>query len=356
MQFIDEARVFVKAGDGGNGAVAFRREKYAPRGGPSGGDGGDGGDIVLLADEGLTTLLDFRYRPEYRARHGEHGRGRDQNGHGAEMMLLRVPVGTVVKDAATGAVLFDLVKHGERVVVAAGGRGGRGNMNFATSTRQAPDFAEQGKPGVTRDLLLELKLLADAGLVGLPNAGKSTLISRVSQAHPKIADYPFTTLTPVLGVVRYKGDRSFVLADLPGLIEGAHAGAGLGHRFLKHVERCGVLVHLLDASAERDLVKDFETIERELSMYDARLGDKAVVAAANKCEIPGARERAHALAEYLRARGVGLHLVSAATGEGIDDLLDAVVRELDRARAKAAALAASEAGTAGGGGPPAEGS
>jgi GTP-binding protein len=339
MQFIDEARIFVKAGDGGNGAVAFRREKFVPRGGPSGGDGGNGGDIALLADEGLTTLLDFKYKAEYRARHGEHGRGRDQNGRGAEAMVLRVPVGTVVKDAASGEQLFDLTRHGERAVVAAGGRGGRGNMNFATSTRQAPDFAEKGKPGEQRDLLLELKLLADAGLVGLPNAGKSTFLSRVSKAHPKIADYPFTTLAPVLGVVAYKDDRSFVLADLPGLIEGAHAGVGLGHRFLKHVERCGVLVHLVDASAERDLAKDYETIERELALYDPRLGEKAVVAAANKCELPGARDRAHALAAYLRARGVGLHLVSAATGEGVGDLLDAVVRELDRARAAAAQAA-----------------
>src|SRR5438270_552888 len=293
MQFIDEAEILVKAGDGGPGAVAFRREKYAPRGGPSGGDGGNGGDIVLQTDERLTTLLDFRFKREYRARNGEPGRGRDQNGHAAAELLLKVPPGTVVKDAGTGELLADLRENARRWVLAKGGRGGLGNMNFATSTLQAPRFAQPGTEGEEKRVRLELRLLADVGLVGFPNAGKSTLVSRLSRARPKIADYPFTTLQPHLGVVQYRDGRSFVLSDLPGLIEGAHRGAGLGHRFLKHMARCRAIIHLIDASQDRDLATDFDAINRELELFDPALRRKPQIVAANKIDIPEARERAH---------------------------------------------------------------
>src|SRR5436853_5206323 len=254
MQFIDEAEILGKAGDGGAGAVAFRREKFVPRGGPSGGDGGNGGDIVLETDERLTTLLDFRFKREYRAKNGEPGRGRDQNGHAAPELVLKVPPGTLVRDAQTAEVVADLRENGRRWVLAKGGRGGLGNMNFATSTLQAPRFAQPGTEGEEKRVRLELRLLADVGLVGFPHAGKSTLVARISRARPKIADYPFTTLTPHLGVVQHKDARSFVVTDLPGLIEGAHRGAGLGHRFLKHMQRCRLIVHLVDASTpDRDL-------------------------------------------------------------------------------------------------------
>jgi GTP-binding protein len=332
MQFIDEAEIHVKAGDGGAGAVAFRREKYAPRGGPSGGDGGNGGDVVLETDERLTTLLDFRFKREYRARNGEPGRGRDQNGHAAPELALKVPPGTLVKDAATGEVLADLRESGRRWVLASGGRGGLGNMNFATSTLQAPRFAQPGTEGEEKRVKLELRLLADVGLVGFPNAGKSTLVSRLSRARPKIADYPFTTLQPHLGVVQYKDSRSFVITDLPGLIEGAHAGAGLGHRFLKHMQRCRVIIHLVDAAApDRDLVADFDAINRELSLFDPALGRKAQVVVANKVDVPEGRERALEFRKKLKRRKIAVHLASGATGEGLPEVLDATVRALDAA-------------------------
>jgi len=331
MQFIDEAEVLAKAGDGGPGAVAFRREKFVPRGGPAGGDGGNGGDILLETDERLTTLLDFRFKREYRARNGEPGRGRDQNGHAAPEMVLKVPPGTLVRDAASGEVLADLRETGRRWVLAKGGRGGLGNMNFATPTLQAPRFAQPGTEGEEKRVRLELRLLADVGLVGFPNAGKSTLVSRLSRARPKIADYPFTTLQPHLGVVQYKDGRSFVLSDLPGLIEGAHRGAGLGHRFLKHMARCRTIIHLLDASQDRDLVADFDAINRELTLFDPALGRKAQVVAANKIDVPEGRERAKAFRRKLTRRKIDVHLISGATGEGIDGLLDAVVRALDSA-------------------------
>src|SRR5438309_4700877 len=334
MQFIDEAEIYVKAGDGGPGAVAFRREKYVPRGGPSGGDGGNGADIILETDERLTTLLDFRFKREYRARNGEPGRGRDQNGHAAPELLLKVPPGTVVKDVESGEVLADLRENDRRWALAKGGRGGLGNMNFATSTLQAPRFAQPGTEGEEKRVRLELRLLADVGLVGFPNAGKSTLVSRLSRARPKIADYPFTTLQPHLGVVQYKDGRSFVLTDLPGLIEGAHAGAGLGHRFLKHMQRCRAIVHLVDAStAERDLVSGFDSINRELELFDPALRRKPQVVAANKIDLPEGRERAKELAKKLKRRKIDVHLVSAATGEGLDELLDAMMRALDMAGA-----------------------
>jgi GTPase len=331
MQFIDEAEVLAKAGDGGPGAVAFRREKFVPRGGPAGGDGGNGGDIVLETDERLTTLLDFRFKREYRARNGEPGRGRDQNGHAAAEMVLKVPPGTLVRDAGTGEVLADLRETGRRWVLAKGGRGGLGNMNFATPTLQAPRFAQPGTEGEEKRVRLELRLLADVGLVGFPNAGKSTLVSRLSRARPKIADYPFTTLQPHLGVVQYKDGRSFVLSDLPGLIEGAHRGAGLGHRFLKHMARCRTIIHLVDASQDRDLAADFDAINRELELFDPALGRKAQVVAANKIDVPEGRERAEDLRRQLKRRKIDVHLVSGATGEGIEALLDAVVRALDSA-------------------------
>jgi GTPase len=332
MKFVDEVRIHVKAGDGGNGAVAWRREKFIPRGGPAGGDGGNGADVVLAVDPQLSTLLDYRYVREHRARSGEHGRGSDQNGRDGEELVLRVPPGTVVKDAATGETLADLGTPGERFVVAKGGRGGLGNMNFATSTNQAPRYAEDGTPGEERELVLELKLLADVGIVGYPNAGKSTLISRISRARPKIADYPFTTLVPNLGVVPWR-DRSFVVADIPGLIEGAHAGAGLGHQFLRHVERCRVLVHLVDgASPEpgRSPRADLEAINRELALHSAELAKKPQVVAVTKIDVPEARAAGVKLQKLLarRKKPVDVHLLSAVTGEGLPELLDAVGREL----------------------------
>ncbi|MBS2021710.1 MAG: GTPase ObgE [Deltaproteobacteria bacterium] len=337
MQFIDEAEIHVKAGDGGAGAVAFRREKFIPRGGPSGGDGGNGSDVVLETDERLSTLLDFRFKREYKAKNGEPGRGRDQNGHAAPELVLKVPPGTLVKDASTGQVIADLRDNGTRYLLAKGGRGGLGNMNFATPTLQAPRFAQPGTEGEEKIVRLELRLLADVGLVGFPNAGKSTLVSRLSRARPKIADYPFTTLQPHLGVVQYKDQRSFVLTDLPGLIEGAHAGAGLGHRFLKHMQRCRAIIHLVDASsapiAGRDLVADFDAINNELMLFDRALARKPQVIAANKVDVgPEAREAAEAFKAALEKRGLVVHLLSGATGEGLEAILDASVLALDRAQ------------------------
>ena len=333
MKFVDEVRIHVKAGDGGNGAVAWRREKFIPRGGPAGGDGGNGGDVVLVVDPQLSTLLDFRYVREHKAKSGQHGMGSDMNGHNGPDLELRIPPGTVVKDATSGEVIADLGTPGERFVVAKGGRGGLGNMNFATSTNQAPRYAEDGTPGEEKDLVLELKLLADVGIVGYPNAGKSTLISRISRARPKIADYPFTTLIPNLGVVSWRGERSFVVADIPGLIEGAHEGAGLGHQFLRHVERCRVLVHLVEgANPEpgRAPKADLEAIDRELALYSPELAKKPQIVAVTKIDVPEAREAGEKLAKLLgrRKKPVKVHLVSAVTGEGLPELLDAVARVL----------------------------
>jgi GTPase len=336
MQFVDEVRIRVKAGDGGDGCIAFRREKYVPRGGPSGGDGGKGGSIILFADPQLTTLLDYRYRPNHKARRGENGRGRDCNGADGEDLVLKVPVGTIVKEVATGERLFDLDRADARVVLAAGGRGGLGNMNFATPTRQAPRFAQPGQEGEEREVKLELKLLADVGLIGYANAGKSTLISRISAARPKVADYPFTTLVPHLGVVGYKDHRSFVVADIPGLIEGAHTGAGLGHKFLRHVERCRVLVHLVDCAAEgegRSPLGDYKKINTELRLYSPELAKKPQIVVANKVDVPEARAGASALKKAL-ARKARVLSISAVTGEGVPALVDriasVVFRERDR--------------------------
>jgi GTP-binding protein len=349
VKFVDEVRIHLKAGDGGDGAVAWRREKYVPRGGPAGGDGGNGGDVVLVVDPQLSTLLDYRFVHEHRARSGEHGRGSDQNGQNGPPLELRVPPGTVVKDAAAGEVLADLGEPGQRFVVAKGGKGGLGNMNFATSTNQAPRYAEKGTPGEEKDLVLELKLLADVGIIGYPNAGKSTLISRISRARPKIADYPFTTLAPNLGVVSWRGERSFVVADIPGLIEGAHAGAGLGHQFLRHVERCRVLVHLVDPTAPgegRSPKSDYEAINRELELHSPELAKKPQVVALTKMDIPEARGRVAGFKKAFarRKKKPDILAISAITGQGLDALLDSVARVLYRGEAGARRAGAKRIG------------
>ncbi len=353
MQFVDEARISVRAGDGGKGAVAFRREKYVPKGGASGGDGGDGGNVVLVVDGGMSTLLDFRYRKEYAAPAGQPGANKDRYGRAGVDLVLRVPPGTQVFDQTSDALLADLRDDGQRFVVAAGGRGGRGNIHFATPTDRAPRRSEPGTPGEERAIRLELKLLADVGLLGFPNVGKSSLIARVSAARPKIADYPFTTLVPNLGMVRLSGERSLVVADIPGLIEGAHEGAGLGVRFLRHLERTRVLVHLLDASAGagRTPLRDWETLNRELALYDEALARRPQLVAVNKIDIPEVRRARARLAAPFNRRGINLHFISAATGEGVPELLEAawtlLVKERDREREQAREEASAPAkGTA----------
>ena len=331
MKFVDQVHIFVKGGDGGNGAVAFHREKYIDKGGPSGGDGGNGGSVIFEADPQLTTLLDFRFQQRHVARSGAHGMGSDMNGRAGEDTTLKAPLGTLVRDEETNELLKDLSTPGELWVVAKGGNGGWGNMNFATSTRQTPRFAKDGQIGQERKLVLELKLLADVGLLGFPNAGKSTFISRISAARPKVADYPFTTLVPNLGVVDYRERRSFVVADIPGLIEGASEGHGLGHQFLRHVERCRVLVHLVDLSAGdegRDPVKDFDILNRELQKYSAILADKPQLVVANKLDLPHAREVLPAFVEKMKKRGIKVFELSGATGEGAQAVLDACARIL----------------------------
>jgi GTP-binding protein len=328
--FIDTAKIFIKGGDGGKGIVAFQREKYVPFGGPSGGDGGDGGSVVMLCDRGLRTLVDFRYRTQFKAGRGMHGQGDNKFGKSGDDVVVRVPPGTIIKDAETGDILWELMGDGERVVAAKGGKSGRGNARFATSTNQAPRYSESGKPGEERWIHLELKTLADAGLVGLPNAGKSTLLSRVSAARPKIADYPFTTLEPNLGVVDLGEGKSFVLVDIPGLIEGAHAGKGLGHEFLRHVERTRVLIHLVDASGfeGRDPVEDYRTLRSELALYDPALAERPFIVAANKIDLPESRPNFERLRSAV-AEGVEVFAVSAVTGEGIRELMRAVSRKID---------------------------
>jgi GTPase len=327
--FYDQAKIYVKGGDGGAGAVAFRREKYVPEGGPSGGDGGRGASIMFVADEGLRTLVDFRYKRHYKADRGEHGLGKNQHGKSGEDMIVRIPVGTVVKDADTGEILADLIEHGQKVVVAKGGRGGRGNARFMSNTNKAPTLAENGEPGEERYLVLELKLLADVGLVGFPNVGKSTIISQVSAAKPKIADYHFTTLVPNLGVVELEDGESFVMADIPGLIEGAHTGAGLGHEFLRHTERTRLILHVLDAagSEERDPIEDFRIIVDELRKYSEELSNRPMLVVANKMDIPGAEENLARLREALGEK-YRIFPVSAATGDGLKELVYAVAQIL----------------------------
>jgi len=325
--FFDEARIYVKAGDGGNGCVSFRREKYVPLGGPNGGDGGKGGDVYLVVDPHLNTLVNFKKRSHFQARRGEHGRGKNQTGRRGEDLTIAVPPGTVVYDADTGELLADLVQPGQRVLVARGGRGGRGNAAFATPTNQAPRLAEKGEPGQERWLRLELKLIADVGIVGVPNAGKSTLLAAVSAARPKIADYPFTTLEPNLGVVTVD-DHDFVLADIPGLIEGAHVGAGLGHQFLRHIERTRLLIHLLDG-ASADPLHDFEKINEELALFDQKLAHKPQVVVLNKMDLPHAQKLWPRLRQEMKRQGWEAMSISAVTGQGVPTLLQRVVELLD---------------------------
>jgi GTP-binding protein len=326
VKFVDSCEVTVAAGAGGNGCVAFRREKYVPHGGPSGGDGGKGGDVVFVGDEGRTTLLDVALSHVLQAERGEHGRGKDQYGKGGEDLVVRVPVGTQAFDADTGELVFDVDASAKRVVAARGGRGGRGNIHFATPFDRAPRRAEPGEPGEHRKLRLELKVMADVGLLGFPNVGKSTFIRAVSRARPKVADYPFTTLVPHLGVVQVGDDQSFVLADIPGLIPGAAEGAGLGTRFLKHVERTRALLHLLavDPGEGRDPVADFDTINAELAKYDPELAKRPQIVAINKADLPESREAWAKAKRKLKRRGIDLHLVSAVTGEGVRELLFAL--------------------------------
>ena len=325
--FIDRATIQVKAGVGGNGVVAFRREKYVPKGGPSGGDGGRGGNVIMRVDPNLNTLLPFRYRRLFRATRGAHGEGSRRSGRAGRDAVVAVPAGTIVVDAATGTVVADLVRAGDEVVVARGGKGGRGNAHFATPTHRAPRQAEPGEPGEERALRLELRLLADAGLVGLPNAGKSSLLARLSAARPKIADYPFTTTEPMLGVVPLPDTDGIVVADIPGLIEGAHQGAGLGHEFLRHIDRTRVLVHIVDLSAA-DPDAAVATVTRELEQHSPALAARPVVLVGNKVDLPEARSRAAAFVAAETVRGHPALAVSAATGEGIPALIAALVRLL----------------------------
>ena len=333
---IDLVEIHINSGAGGNGAVSYRREKFVPFGGPDGGDGGNGGDVILQADEGINTLAHFRRKRFYKAEGGSHGQGQKRHGAYGKALVLKVPVGTV---AQSGESVFDLEAHGEQVVVARGGEGGRGNSRFANSIRQAPGFAERGMPGEELDLRLELKLLADVGLVGLPNAGKSTLLRSISNALPDVGDFPFTTLEPVLGVVDM-GFTTFVVADLPGLIEGAHEGVGLGHQFLRHVERTSVIVHMLDAS-QPDPVTDYETVKKELELHEASIAEKPEIILLNKCDIPEARERIDELKEAFASKEV--LIASGATGEGTRDLLQRLLQVIsERARSTNLESAPSE--------------
>jgi GTP-binding protein len=342
--FIDEAEITVASGDGGNGCVAFRREKFVPRGGPSGGDGGNGGDVSVIANPSLNTLYPLRHQTHYRAGRGQHGLGSNCHGKRGEDLVLNLPIGSVIRDAETGEIVADLIEAGQSVLVAKGGNGGWGNQHFATSTRQAPRFAKPGLPGQVRKLAIELKLLAEVAIIGLPNAGKSTLISVISAARPKIADYPFTTLTPNLGVVT-RDDETLVVADIPGLIEGAHEGAGLGIRFLKHVERCRALCHLVDASEEGDAEKDIATIERELVAFSPEIAGRPRLIVASKADAADPARLA-SIEEAARRRGLVSLAISAATRAGLPDLVHALFAmaksPAERALAGAPACPSSE--------------
>ncbi len=331
MKFVDEVRILVKAGDGGNGCVSFRREKFIPRGGPDGGDGGKGGDVILQADSQLSTLLDLTYPQTFQAQKGSHGKGKDQTGKNGKDLIIRVPVGTLIRDGETGEILQDLLFNGQRFVAAQGGRGGRGNARFATPTQRTPRHAEKGEKGQQRLLQLELKLLADVGLIGYPNVGKSTLLAQISSARPKIADYPFTTLAPNLGVVMREEHRSFVVADIPGLIEGASKGAGLGLNFLRHVERTRLLLHLLDISEDpcKDPVKDFHTLNHELVSYHPSLQEKRQIVALNKIDLPWVRERIEEVKKRFKPMGYNLYPLSGKTGEGVEELMEIIFQTLE---------------------------
>lgn len=339
--FIDQATIRVKAGDGGHGCVAFRREKFVPKGGPSGGDGGTGGSVWIVASKRLNTLYHLQFQREWKAGRGQHGMGSNCSGHDGDDVIIELPIGSVVREKSTGEIIADLATDGERVLVAKGGRGGWGNQHFATATRQAPRFAQDGTPGEERELFIELKLIADVGLVGLPNAGKSTLISVISAAKPKIADYPFTTLVPNLGVVKADDEQTFVVADIPGLIEGAHEGHGLGDQFLRHVERCSVLVHLVDLSANETPEHDAEVIARELELYSQTLAHKPRIVCGSKTDsvVAGNSEKLRAYAE---SRGFEYYEISAVVGDGVRELVRRLARIVrEHAASREESLAAS---------------
>lgn len=330
MKFVDEVKISVKSGDGGAGCVSFRREKFIPFGGPDGGDGGKGGDVIFTVSPHLATLLDLRHKPHLKAGRGRHGMGKDRHGAQGEDLTVLVPQGTIIKDADTDEVLVDLAEPGQSVVLLKGGRGGQGNARFASSTNKAPKFAQPGEPGEERLLKLELKLMADVGLLGFPSVGKSSFIAKVSAARPKIADYPFTTLVPNLGVVSYKNYRTFVIADIPGLIEGAHQGAGLGQRFLRHVERTDLLLHILDLSwmPDRDPIREYQAINRELELFNPELATKRQIIVVNKMDLPVVRENLPKVLPWFEERNLPVFPISAATGEGIAPLLDEIAKNL----------------------------
>ncbi|MGG3560489.1 GTPase ObgE [Neobacillus rhizosphaerae] len=328
--FVDQTKIYVKGGDGGNGIVAYRREKYVPKGGPAGGDGGKGADVIFEVNEGLRTLMDFRYQRHFKAPRGEHGMSKNQHGRNAKDMVVKVPPGTVIIDNDTKEVLADLVEHGQRAIIAKGGRGGRGNSRFATPSNPAPEIAENGEPGQEREVILELKLLADVGLVGYPSVGKSTLLSVVSSARPKIAEYHFTTIVPNLGMVETEDNRSFVMADLPGLIEGAHQGVGLGHQFLRHIERTRVIVHVIDMAATegRDPFEDYLSINKELEEYNLRLTERPQIIVANKMDIPEAEENLQKFKERLE-EDYPIFPISAITRKGLRELLFSIADKIE---------------------------
>ena len=330
FMFVDQVKIYVKGGDGGNGMVAFRREKFVPKGGPAGGDGGKGADVIFQVEEGLRTLMDFRYHRHFKAPRGEHGMSKNQHGRNAKDMIVKVPPGTIVADANTKEVIADLTEHGQQAVIARGGRGGRGNSRFASPSNPAPELSENGEPGQERDVTLELKVLADVGLVGFPSVGKSTLLSVVSAAKPKIADYHFTTIAPNLGMVETEDNRSFVMADLPGLIEGAHSGIGLGHQFLRHIERTRVIVHVIDMAAieGRDPYEDYVTINNELQEYNMRLLERPQIIVANKMDMPDAEENLKVFKEKLE-EDYPIFPVSALTRSGLRELLFAIADKLE---------------------------
>jgi GTPase len=333
MDFIDESRIFVRAGSGGEGCCSFRREKFIPKGGPDGGDGGHGGDVIIVASTHYHTLLDQRYHPHYRAQKGQHGQGRNCSGRSGKDIIIHVPVGTQIKDFETGELIADLIEPDQSVIVAKGGKGGRGNARFATATRQAPRYCEPGTLGEEKSFKLVLKLLADVGLVGYPNAGKSTFISKISSARPKIADYPFTTLVPNLGMVRWKGN-DFVVADIPGIIEGAHTGVGLGLRFLRHIERTRILLYLIDLSPdnERNPKQELEVLMNELVSYSPDLLERKQIVVFNKCDLTGAQERAKEAVAFVLGKGYPCFTASGLTGSGMDAILDEIIKELYEVR------------------------
>ncbi|MBM3496616.1 MAG: GTPase ObgE, partial [Armatimonadetes bacterium] len=347
--FVDQVEITIEAGAGGAGAATFRREKYVPRGGPSGGDGGNGGSIVLEVDPNLSTLLDFHYNRQYRATSGENGQAKKRSGRDGVDLVLRVPPGTTATDAESGAVLADLTEYGEKAVIAQGGRGGRGNLHFTSSVRQAPKFAELGESGERRKVRLDLKLVADVGIIGFPSVGKSTLIAAASAARPKIAEYPFTTLAPNLGVVSVGPSQSFAMADMPGLVAGAHKGVGLGDRFLRHIARTSVLIHMLDVSglAGRDPLEDFRAVNEELRLYDAALADRPQVVALNKMDVAADSEAVSSLTVSLERDGLPVFPISAATHDGVERLMQFVWQTLQQHRPETMAAASSGATSTG---------